>query len=824
MIGLEVLGTRERYDVDATLLEIVSGRLAKEGHSAEPWARLTLAACIGEAALAAALENADWSLESSAPTAQSPAGIYVHSLTVEGFRGVGDARTLAIGAGPGLVLVVGRNGSGKSSFAEAIELLLTGENRRWSTRSKIWKEGWRNLHHQSRTFIRGEFTIEGDRGTTAVSREWPAASDLEDGHVVVQRPGKPKSTLEGLNWKRSLELYRPFLSYNELGATFDEGPTILHDRLSSMLGLEDLVDAQKALAKVRLSATHLGDAVRDRIPALLEQLQPLDDGRARKSVSELSKKKWNLGHVSELLVGPAPDQGDDAALRQLAEIDPIDLRQIGEAVAEAREVARRVQQIQSTPSEQARELAALLKAARIYVEKHAATLCPVCEKTGLDRAWSKGTLVRVEKLQAVAEAAEVAARDARAAGARVRSILRPAPTAVVRLRGTKVNTDELAVAWRNWIALDPSLDLEAVADHLEKTGRILHETLEWTQKEARAVLADREDSWRRVAQQLGAWVEDARVAQEAERRIPDVRQAEKWLKDTASDVRRQRFAPIANAAMEFWRMMRQQSNVDLEEVGLEGSGTSRRPALRVEVDGVATEALSVMSQGELHSVALSLFLPRATSADSPFRFVVIDDPVQSMDPARVEGLARVLERVARDRQVIVFTHDGRLPEVVRRLGVLATIVGVARREGSIVDLRNELDPVSRAFTDARALARTAELPRKIAERTVPGFCRAAVEAACDNVIRRRRLGRGENYGDVETLLLGKTLSTLTALALFDDPTRGADVLPRLNREFGAPAGDVFIACNKGAHEGYQGDLEQLVRRAEKFTEQLQRLQ
>ena len=48
-------------------------------------------------------------------------------------------------------------------------------------------------------------------------------------------------------------------------------------------------------------------------------------------------------------------------------------------------------------------------------------------------------------------------------------------------------------------------------------------------------------------------------------------------------------------------------------------------------------ALGVMSQGELHSLALSLFIPRATLPESPFRLIVIDDPVQSMDPARVDG-------------------------------------------------------------------------------------------------------------------------------------------------------------------------------------------
>ena len=47
--------------------------------------------------------------------------------------------------------------------------------------------------------------------------------------------------------------------------------------------------------------------------------------------------------------------------------------------------------------------------------------------------------------------------------------------------------------------------------------------------------------------------------------------------------------------------------------------------------------------------------PRATLPASPFRFLVIDDPVQAMDPAKVDGLARVLHRTVAVRQVIVFT-------------------------------------------------------------------------------------------------------------------------------------------------------------------------
>jgi hypothetical protein len=58
-----------------------------------------------------------------------------------------------------------------------------------------------------------------------------------------------------------------------------------------------------------------------------------------------------------------------------------------------------------------------------------------------------------------------------------------------------------------------------------------------------------------------------------------------------------------------------------------------------------------------------------------------------MDAARVEGLARVLEMVARKRQVVIFTHDDRLTEAIRRLRIEARIVEIVRRENSVVEVR-----------------------------------------------------------------------------------------------------------------------------------------
>ena len=75
-----------------------------------------------------------------------------------------------------------------------------------------------------------------------------------------------------------------------------------------------------------------------------------------------------------------------------------------------------------------------------------------------------------------------------------------------------------------------------------------------------------------------------------------------------------------------------------EYVTFEGKATSRKVSLDVTVDGTEGAALGVMSQGELHSLALALFLPRVTLEASPFRFLVIDDPGSVHGPRPVPKL------------------------------------------------------------------------------------------------------------------------------------------------------------------------------------------
>jgi len=129
----------------------------------------------------------------SCTAAKDPVGAYLRSLTVKGFRGIGPAAILEVSPGPGLTLVVGRNGSGKSSFAEALEVLLTGTLMRWAPPAPVVvKEGWRSKHASGDAEISAEFLIEGSGGAT-VARTWASGADLASSTAWLQRAGEKRA-------------------------------------------------------------------------------------------------------------------------------------------------------------------------------------------------------------------------------------------------------------------------------------------------------------------------------------------------------------------------------------------------------------------------------------------------------------------------------------------------------------------------------------------------------------------------------------------------------------------------------------------------------
>src|SRR5713101_1659577 len=148
--------------MDPGLRRIVLARLEADGSLGDGWGDLVLGALEGHDGLEAQLAGSSASPRPLAAQASpAPTGAFLRSVAVEGFRGIGRARTLEVAPGPGLTLVVGRNGSGKSSFAEALEVLLTGNLRRWAELPAVWRQGWRSMHCPDQAQITAEFVIEG---------------------------------------------------------------------------------------------------------------------------------------------------------------------------------------------------------------------------------------------------------------------------------------------------------------------------------------------------------------------------------------------------------------------------------------------------------------------------------------------------------------------------------------------------------------------------------------------------------------------------------------------------------------------------------------
>jgi len=596
----------------------------------------------------------------------------------------------------------------------------------------------------------------------------------------------------------------------------------MYDALQAILGLDQLIDAERRLTGARKHLEEVSKTARQALPDLLSRLAAHPDERARQAQAALNGTRWDLDIVDTLAVGE--QQADTGIVGNLYRLTGLELPRPEAVKATAERLAKAVQELTEqvgTPAGDAQRTASLLTTALTHYADHPGALCPVCAGRSPDEPWAEDARREIRRLTVIAQAANAAVNERDAAVQALRTILPSEPPILSQDLGQQVNAAATRAAWQRWAELTTEVPPKDLAGQASGAFAELASTLTELRDAATRELTSRSEAWQPMATALAAWTDLARASQHAADELARVKQALTWLKADGQDIRNARLEPFAQLSAQIWDMLRQESNVELGPIRLEGSATRRRLSLDATVDGVPCAALGVMSQGELHALGLALFLPRATSPDSPFQFLIIDDPVQSMDPAKVDGLARVLSQIARSRQVVVFTHDDRLAEAVRRLQLPATIWEVARRENSAVELKKNDDPVACYLDDARALALTPDLPEEARAVVVAGFCRSALEAACHETIRNRRIRAGARHSEIERALIhAQTLNQVAALALFDDASRRDQVIGSLRSRYGPAAVKTFKAANSGPHTAYSGDLVGFVEDTARLADQL----
>ena len=733
-------------------------------------------------------------------------GVFLRSIHIQAFRGIGDGATLHLEPTPGLTVVAGRNGSGKSSFAEGLEVLLTGDTYRWKNKaSKQWADQWRNIHDDGPPEVVVEM-VEENSGPLTMATRWEAgATDVSSHVTTVQKTTQgTKGRVQDagdLGWSTPLETFRPLLSYDELGAMLTSGPSELYDAISKVLGTEQLADALSRITALRKEVSAPGtDATRTR-KALHAEVADLDDERAQAVAPLLKKTSPDTARIRELATGvTTPDEGLVASLRALVNVEGPDAARVASAAQRLRSAVEAMADAGAAEASRRVSRLELRRAALTLHSEHGEQTCPVCTQGTLHDAWADTSRDWV----AQEDAALRELSDARAEVDAARSDLvnhmrnRPRPLDSSPAPELDASVTAARTAWDEF-GSPPTGDL-ALADHLELHGEEVGSTLAQARVAASAALAERDDVWSPVASRISTWCAmwDSWLSQKPT--VDLLSAAEKWLKDHDTALKNERLRPISDAAKHAWGLLRQESNVDLGDLRLEGQTTRRRVAISATIDGADTgSALPVMSQGELHALTLALFLPRATLDDSPFRFVVLDDPVQAMDPSKVDGLAALLTNIAKERQVVVFSHDDRLPAALRRADAAARILEVVRGPSSAVHVEEVADPALRHIRDADALCRDEKVPPETLRRIVPGLLRMAIEAAARDRFYAARLGRGESLGAVERLWSDNPATrNRVSLALFDEVTSLDGWLRTESRKKG------LGVATSGFHQGLSG--------------------
>jgi len=760
---------------------------------------LVLAAMDSDQALSDYLGGGTSAHQRPEPTeaAAEPAGAFLRSITVAGFRGIGPAASLDITPYPGITVVSGRNGSGKSSFAEALEYALTGESYRWrAKKSQLWADSWRNLHQGNPCEVQVDFTVE-DGPSTSIGASWSADASLDDAKRWSQRTGEKREVgVDALGWSTAIEIHRPILSYDEIGGLLEQEPSKLYDALDKLLALDEVLDAETRLTAEYTARRQARKTANDARTALKKAVVGIDDPAVVALAKILRPNKYDLDAIANMVSGVSGQHGGVDALRVIVEYQQPDV-DASALAAQLRDALVNLRTLADSTLERAEQRTQLLSAALEFrtASGTGSVACPVCEQGVLDAEWEAHARVVIdqenEQLALYREARQSIQQLERSARSLLSSLPDIAPLVDVELASLD--------AYR--AARAEAIEAVAVEDlplYLEEKLPAVHAALGAVQADAAAALDEHQSVWAPMAERTMEWVALERTARETDDIVAVLDAAKKWVSNNAQLLREQRLEPIAEGARAIWAQLRQESDVDVSTITLEGKRTHRKAILQGTVDGEPAGALSVMSQGELHALALALFLPRATASSSPFRFIVLDDPIQAMDPAKIDGFLNVLRDLAKTRQIIVFSHDDRLATAIRQQSIEAHLIEVSRESGSRLVVKPAEDPARRYVEDAYAVVVDDNVPDDVKQRACPALFRLAIESAARQRFFTWRNADGESQRESEKLWGDFTkMNQRVALALEGDASANISGW-RSWRDYRGPA--LFIA-NKGTHEG-----------------------
>lgn len=704
---------------------------------------------------------------------------YLDSIEVSGHAGVGATPVrLGLVPAPSLTIVTASNGVGKTSIAHAVRRVLTD-----GTAPAAGVVADHVGPGASRCIRVG--LVSGARTITLTA-------DDEAGSRWLEGEGPPGRTPTW--WTSAFQRHLPVLLYPEVAKAIED-PKSLHDALESALDLTVLRSVQERLEQIRKAGR---DAARTVADARAAVPQPAYWPELRQMIDVELPTPATVERIRTLLREDPVEHRSRPAIPELAPLDPV-------PALEALQAAR------SADGEVVAGSRVLHQALRALISPDHPVLadcrdtdtCPVCQTTGA--GWVAAAARRTDELGMLVSASEAARREAGEALARLRNAVPPAPA-----REPDHGLDGWVDFWTQWSGAQAaarrlSVDHSSDEDVLDLTTRVkvLHGLREDIVR--RLDVDDRLAAQQRAEERLRveSWLVTVEKHRQALAEHAAADDLNRWVSAQIKGTRDTLFQPIAGAATRLWQRLNPDGDLAVGDFRIEG-GARYRAKIRAGVWAgkvpVEKDEFGVLSTGQRNALTLAMFLPRATSPGSPFRFLLLDDPVQAFDGARVRLLARELAELAGQFQVIVLTHDERLWIEARAIAPYARRIHLERvAEPSLVVEAKEATSTGRLMLSELAATLAAHgrgVP--LQDAAVTALTLACCRQALDAEVTVQVLALGSRAGrGIEELRkdLADNSTTRARLDLLDRCLKDAGAQP-VDRA--AHAGTVD-ALNQGSH-------------------------
>lgn len=656
-------------------------------------------------------------------------------LRVEAFRGFRDAREFDLSAAA--VVITGPNGTGKTSFFDALQWGLLGSLERLeSLRAR------RNVEH-----IVNQYRL-GRKASVEIDLDVPT------GPVTVRRTGdQGGSTLElrragGVSLfgeEAEVELHKILLPRSEvtlesalstsglmqqdvMRRVLEAKPADRYRQLSTVLGLgalEDFEDAAKAVAKQAGEREKQARGERTRLADALSQAR----GRLDAAHAKLTTRP-QVAAVREEAQGilGAPPAGLSLNLSSVVVDSPEEVRRTAaafgsaaDAVESALALATQASQLRTgvdpKPSEdELRGLRAELKradAARAAVEAalgvaqarlDAARLaaadvaklaalaipmlsesCPVCgqsidrdhvERELRERAEATGTILDLEQSYAALVGEFDQASDASAAAAQDLQAALGRAERWGRVRDAEVAADAAAKALAAEVTIVSfdQYDVGAVSElagpalsYFRASRRALHDLLGAFDSQSDQGAIDRAAAEIRSFETALAAAEDQLAVESARaQRLQALSDQTLAARVEVTEARLRSIQPLVANIFQRLDPHPAFKTVEFELDTYYRKGTTS-PLVIDQVENISADPLLIFSTSQANIVALSYFIAMGVSSqDHGLPFLLLDDPVQSMDDVNVLGFADLCRHLRLRRQLIVSTHERRFAGLLER--------------------------------------------------------------------------------------------------------------------------------------------------------------